>query len=130
MHAWVAAEERRHRCSWKRPFALPPPNRRRDVLNSWKYTILDHARDQWRFVRENFFQHARCYGADFLKFIADDWKHDTALNAMVADHVWAVERGLPRPPEEKWLIGGRDHPVPPARQPWLPPSSGAETDKK
>lgn len=106
MFAWTRREERLF-------VIFPLDNSRRshqgDVINSWKATILVHARQENAGVRKSIINYTRCYSVDFLEFIAADWKDD-GLKTIVAKHRDALERKCKRPPgrlEEAPLSGER-----------------------
>lgn len=96
MFYWVVRQE-----AILRRFRLLHSKRKRleraAFLNTWRATILTHARDNWRFGRFNFMHHGVCYGADFLVFVAGDWSEDAAFREWAHEHKKAESTGATRP---------------------------------
>ena len=96
MYVWTRREE-----GFLRSFAGFPLRKnerlyQRDIINSWKATILTHTHQEEVAVLESIEDYTRCYSVEFLKFLASDWKNDE-LTRLVERHSKAVNEGHERP---------------------------------
>jgi hypothetical protein len=91
MYAWTRREEKYLRSWLGFPMRKQEQLYQRDVINSWKATILTHAHQEEDEVLGSIIGYTRCYSVEFLKFLAEDFNPHSPDEAAILSAPATIE---------------------------------------